>query len=130
MLATSSETSISSGLSGWRRANASSWAVRTAAFSAAWTIALAKRLRRSSARPGAAEDVGRALDHSQQIVEIVGDAAGQLAERLHLLALAELLLRLRAHLHLLGEQLVRLTQCLGAVAELAVSATERRLCKS
>src|SRR5262249_44849686 len=33
-----------------------------------------------------------ATDHGQQIVEVVGDAAGQLADRLHLLRLAEMLL--------------------------------------
>ena len=45
---------------------------------------------------GAAEHVGRALDDGQQIVEIVGDAAGQLAERLHLVGLAQLVLGLGA----------------------------------
>ena len=38
------------------------------------------------------DEVEPADHHRQQIVEVVGDAAGQLAERLHLLALAKLLL--------------------------------------
>ena len=41
----------------------------------------------------AAQQLGVAADDHQEIVEIVGDAAGQLAERLHLLRLGELLLR-------------------------------------
>ena len=39
------------------------------------------------------DDVEPADDDRQQVVEVVRDAAGQLAQRLHLLALAELLLR-------------------------------------
>ena len=39
------------------------------------------------------DDVEPADDDRQQIVEVVRDAAGELAQRLHLLALAELLLR-------------------------------------
>ena len=39
---------------------------------------------------GAAEqEIRRAADHRHQIVEVVGDAAGQLAERLQLLRLGE-----------------------------------------
>ena len=41
----------------------------------------------------AAQQLRVAADDHQQIVEVVGDAAGQLAERLHLLRLGELLLR-------------------------------------
>ena len=41
----------------------------------------------------AAQQLRVAADDHQQIVEIVGDAAGQLSERLHLLRLGELLLR-------------------------------------
>ena len=43
-----------------------------------------------SSHPGPAED------HGQQVVEVVGDAAGQPADRLHLLGLAQLLLQLQA----------------------------------
>ena len=39
------------------------------------------------------DDVEAADDHRQQIVEVVRDAAGELAQRLHLLALPQLLLR-------------------------------------
>jgi hypothetical protein len=45
---------------------------------------------------GPAQHVGRALDDGQEIVEIMGDAAGELAERLHLVGLAQLLLGLAA----------------------------------
>ena len=89
-------TSITSGWSGWRRAKASSWPVSAAARPAAWTIASAKRIRFVLGDAGPAQHVGRALDDGQQIVEIVGDAAGELAERLHLLRLAQLLLGLGA----------------------------------
>ena len=41
----------------------------------------------------AAQKLRVTADDHQQIVEVVGDAAGQLAERLHLLRLGELLLR-------------------------------------
>ena len=75
----------------------------------------------------AAEDVGRALDDGQEIVEVVRDAAGQLAERLHLLALAKLVLGLGALLHLLGEKLVGLAERLGALAQLLVGAAKRGL---
>src|ERR1700722_7689511 len=37
------------------------------------------------------QDLDRAGDHSEDIVEVVGDAAGELADRLHLLRLAQLL---------------------------------------
>ena len=43
---------------------------------------------------GPAQHVRRALDHGQEVVEIVRDAAGELAERLHLVGLAELVLGL------------------------------------
>ena len=75
---------------------------------------------------GRAEHVGRALDDGQQIVEVVGDAAGQLAQRLHLLALAELVFGFGALLDLLLEQDVGLGERLGAAGELAVGGTELR----
>ena len=40
----------------------------------------------------AGEQLQVAGDHLQQVVEVVGDAAGQLAHRLHLLGLAQRLL--------------------------------------
>ena len=57
-----------------------------------------------------------AEDRAQQIVEVVGDAAGQPAHRFHLLRLAELLLRLPerflgadppAHVHIHGHEAYR-----------------------
>ena len=41
-----------------------------------------------------AYDLGAAQNHSEQIVEVVSDASSQLADRLHFLSLAELLLQL------------------------------------
>ena len=61
-------------------------------------------------------EVDAADDDRQHVVEIVGDAAGQLADRLHLLDLAELRL---GRLALLGfglQRLVGLPQFLGPVA--------------
>src|SRR5205085_9982211 len=42
--------------------------------------------------PGAADQVDRGADDGEEVVEIVGDAAGQLPDRLHLLRLPERLL--------------------------------------
>ena len=47
-----------------------------------------------SAEAAALEDVEAADDRRQEVVEVVGDAAGQLAQRLHLLRLAKLCLGL------------------------------------
>ena len=60
--------------------------------------------------------VDAADDDRQHVVEIVGDAAGQLADRLHLLDLAELRLGGLALLRLGLQRLVRLPQFLRAVA--------------
>ena len=76
---------------------------------------------------GAAQHVRRALDYRQQIVEIVGDAAGQLAERLHLLTLAQLILGLGALLDLLPEEGIGLGQRLGAAGKLPVSLSQLAL---
>ena len=78
----------------WRLLNASSWRVSPAARSAAFTISSAS-LRRSS--PGSRfvnEHLGVAMDGHQQVVEVVRDAAGEPADRLHLLRLPQLLLTL------------------------------------
>ena len=48
----------------------------------------------------AAQHLERTLQHGQQIVEVVGDAARQLTERLHLLRLAEFGLGLGSPVHL------------------------------
>ena len=45
---------------------------------------------------GETAQLGIAIDDGQQIVEIVGDSAGQFADRLHLLRLPQLLLQLNA----------------------------------
>ena len=76
------------------RLNASSCWVRPAARSAAAEIASA--LRRSSVpvRQRLEQAAGLTADDHQQVVEVVGDAAGQPADRLHLLRLTELLLEL------------------------------------
>src|SRR5262249_52580013 len=46
-----------------------------------------------------------ALDHDQQIVEIMGNAARQLTDRLHLLSMAQLILQLLALCHIFGKHL-------------------------
>ena len=79
-------------------------------------------LRLGQFRP--AQHVGRALNDGQQIIEVVGDAAGELAERLHLLALAQLLLGLGPFLHLLFEQFVGAAECFRSTAKLAIGAAE------
>ena len=76
-----------------RRAKVSSWLVSAAPRLEAVSIA---------AKPAAvwvvpdplAQRVKAAGDHHQEIVEIVGDAAGQLPERIELLRLGQLLLHL------------------------------------
>ena len=60
--------------------------------------------------------VDAADDHRQHIVEVVGDAAGQLADRLHLLDLAKLGFGRLALVGLGLERLVGLPQLLGALA--------------
>ena len=69
---------------------------------------------------GAGKHVGRALDDGELVVEVMRDPAGELAERLHLLGLAQLVLGLGALFHLLLEQSVGLGQRLGPRGELAV----------
>ena len=49
---------------------------------------------------GPTQEIDRAADDGQQIVEVMGDSPGQLADRLHFLRLAQLLLRLGAPAHL------------------------------
>ena len=50
-----------------------------------------QQVGRLAAGPGlVAHELGRAEDHRQQVVEVVGDAAGELPDRLHLLRLAQL----------------------------------------
>ena len=51
-------------------------------------------------------EIVRADDHAQHIVEVVSDAAGQLAERLHLLRLPKLVLDFLATTDLLDQLLI------------------------
>ena len=78
------------------------------AFDAKVLAAGDARHRRRAVQGGelAPDHVEPALHDGEQIVEIVGDAAGELADRLHLLRLAQRLLRLLAGL-VLGFQLAR-----------------------
>ena len=78
----------------WRLLNASSWRVRPAARSAAFTISSASAAPLVSRREVLHEHLGVAVDGHQQVVEVVRDAAGEPADRFHLLRLAQLLLAL------------------------------------
>ena len=89
---TSSLTSTRCGCSGCRRAKASSRRVRSAP-----RIEAAERLPTSSRSSGAiallsSQQIEIADDDAEQIVEIMRHAAGQIADGLHLLRLAQLFL--------------------------------------
>jgi hypothetical protein len=81
------------------RLNASSCAVR-AARSAAWLIALtlSSKLVEDRGEPDSlggqilGQEFGVAVDHEEHVVEVVGDPAGQPADRLELLGLEQLAL--------------------------------------
>ena len=107
------------GSSVWRREKASSRCVRAAA-----------RLRRALGRRDVAvELVGPPLrepglhqvqaadDAGQQIVEVVRESAGKLADRLHLLRLPQRLLGFPTFLHLLRGGRVRRRQLLGPIGD-------------
>ena len=84
------------GASGWRRPKASSC---EASFEPREMAAIAVCSRCSARRLPAtsrAEELQVAADDLQHVVEIVRDAAGELADRLHLLRLAQLRLGRRA----------------------------------
>ena len=68
------------------------WRVSAAARSAALRIASIRRLALWSGAQLPRGELGVAEDHAQEVVEVVGDAAGELPDRLHLLGLQELLL--------------------------------------
>ena len=71
-----------------RRANVSSWSVSLEPSAAASCASLSRaRDPRRPRRGSSSSQV--AGDHEQQIVEVVGDAAGQLADGLHLLGLRQ-----------------------------------------
>ena len=75
------------GSSTWRRPNASSWRVRSAARSAAFAISSMSASCCGSCERRA-EHAAVAADHEQDVVEVVRDAAGELADRLEALGLA------------------------------------------
>ncbi len=54
----------------------------------------------------ARQQLGVGEDDGQQVVEVVRDAAGQLADRLHLLGLAQLFLQPATFTHVFGEHFV------------------------
>ena len=76
------------------RLNASSWRVSADARSAALRICFTSSLRGSVGIESLHDDLGIQPDHRQQIVEVVGDAAGESSDGVHLLRLAELLLEI------------------------------------
>ena len=93
MSETTAFRSSTRGCSTWRRLNASSWPVRFAARADAFLISSAWRFSRGSSMP-LAQELAVAGDRGQEVVEVVGDPAGEAADRLHLLRLAELRLEL------------------------------------
>ncbi len=72
------------------RPKASSWRVSAVARSAARVISSSRCRPQRLAGQLLAEHLAGAGDHLQEVVEVVGDAAGQLADRLHLLRLQQL----------------------------------------
>ena len=74
------------------RLNASSCLVSPAARSAARWISSTSARRSSLVGSASEQELGAAQDDGQQVVEVVGDAARQLADGVHLLRLPELLL--------------------------------------
>ena len=114
----SSLLSTRSGSSGSERAKDSRRRVRAAARVAP-SIAFLRCI--STSRRGPFRRRWREIDaadhHRQHVVEVVGDAAGQLADRLHLLDLAQLGLGGLALLRLGLQCLVRLPQFLGPLAD-------------
>ena len=108
---TSRFASIGFGSSACRREKASSRWVRVAARRApcmAFSAALRTRSGRAASRADLAQDeVEPAHHHGQQVVEIMRDAAGELADGLHLLRVAQRLLGARALLDLAQQLPVR-----------------------
>ena len=81
--------SVSRGCSGCLRANASRCWVRSAPREAASSIirVMAASCGLSFDRIG--QDLDRAGDDGEDVVEVMGDAAGELADRFHLLGLPD-----------------------------------------
>ena len=94
MLRTTALSDTTCGDSTWRRLNARSCCVSPAARSAAAAIASAFAAQRLVVGHLLEQPAGLPADHHQQIVEVVRDAAGEPADRFHLLRLTELLFEL------------------------------------
>ena len=127
--ATSLFRSSDFGVSGWRRENASKRWVSVAARPAA---RVAASIRRSPSAPAvcrqpAPEPLETAQNHLQQVVEVVRHAAGELADRLHLLRLAQRFLDLFALLDLRLQRLVGRGQLLGAASQFLIDAALRKV---
>ena len=90
---TSALTSISRGCSGCLRAKASRCLVRLRAALGGFVDQLGDRGEFGLVGHGVGEDADRAGDDGQYVVEVVGDAAGQLADGVHFLGLPDLGLR-------------------------------------
>ena len=73
----------------WRREKDSSWRVRPAPRLTAMSMASSAPARRGSRADQAAQALGVAAHHHQEVVEVVGDAAGELADRLEPLRLLQ-----------------------------------------
>ena len=73
------------GSSGWRRAKASSWRVSWAARSAPCRAFFSRCAAALVAGHLRGHQLEVAADHLQEVVEVVGDAAGEMAHRLHAL---------------------------------------------
>ena len=96
VLATTSFRSSTCGCSTCWRLNASSWRVSAGRASAARWISSRRRCSVGIVRGQLVEQqLGVAVDDREQVVEVVRDAAGQPADRFHLLRLAQLLLAAR-----------------------------------
>ena len=91
MAATRRLTSLGLVSSDWRRAKARSRCVSAAARCAEVDAASMKRGMSSgrSRRHASANEIERANDAGQKVIEVMGDAAGELADRLHLLGLPQ-----------------------------------------
>ena len=89
---TSALMSVSRGSSGCLRANASRCRVRSAPRSAASSIILAIAASYGTVFDGGDQNLDRSGDDGQDVVEVVRDAAGELADRFHLLGMPDALL--------------------------------------
>ena len=98
-----------------RRAKARSWRVSAAACWPDLADLRQRRPRRALGRQRALGDVGEAEDRGEEVVEVVGDAGGELADRLHLLRLSQLLLVALARRQVARDRLDRPRRAVGAL---------------